>query len=777
MSSDEADTPRSHNPTKPPAAKKQRVPRVGLACDRCRKRKIKCNGTIGGEKCVYCVQLGSTCEYKHAMQKFQVGYVKALENQILRLNSVLRRLHPDDDFSSEVGASLTEDNWDTEGFINEGDPSSADQAPSLFVSTQTSTAPPPRAQPLVKAEEASDVEGDEAMKLSDLTDEFQHLTLRTYLGPHSSGALLDTALNITFERTGARLSQSDLSRFGRPIFWRFNSWEYLTNRVSLDFPPPDLFRSLVDLYFEHQNLYMPILHRPTFERHLAARVYDTDISFGFLVMQVCANGARYSDDPRVLLPGAGTQSAGWKWFDQVRGHSSMHNGTSRLFDLQSISLATVYLMGCSAIQAAWVWCGHGIRLAQDVGAHKKKTYSAVPNAVDEQFKRAFWVLVSLDKHLSASMARPCATTDENFDLDFPIACDDEYWEHPDLSHAFRQPEGLPSRLDVFVHYLKLYTTVSKGINLIFASPKGRALLGAEDGRWEQPTVADLDSRLNTWTDNVPTHLRWDPGGIDDVSLLQSAHLWSRFHSMQITLHRPFIAPRAGTPKGVTEELGFPSWSICLSAARSTVRIIECIESRFPGRLFPLMHKPVYEAGMMLFLGIWGSKKFGVAPRVEEDLQGIYSCERFLETLETRIHPAGRHRDVIKALLSLVDVPVSSQSGVQKRSLDDYHADGGFPAESTQDSSGTLASLDDWFAGAQYGSMQPSLQHLFGSITDPANGEGAGGADIMNGIPDPLFAPVGSEPYGTEHSLPLQGWDMGNTVPYNFENGSNSIFDA
>ena len=51
---------------------------------------------------------------------------------------------------------------------------------------------------------------------------------------------------------------------------------------------------------------------------------------------------------------------------------------------------TMYLMGAAATQASWVCCGYGIRLAQDIGAHKKKTYDALPSAEDEQYKRVFW---------------------------------------------------------------------------------------------------------------------------------------------------------------------------------------------------------------------------------------------------------------------------------------------------------------------------------------------------------------------------------------------------
>lgn len=82
-------------------------------------------------------------------------------------------------------------------------------------------------------------------------------------------------------------------------------------------------------------------------------------------------------------------------------------------------------------------------------------------------------------------------------------------------------------------------------------------------------------------------VRWNPDSEDDVYLLQSAHLWTRYHELQINLHRPFIPSHSDTPKEAVAEIGFPSLSICLSASRAIVRIIECVHRRFPDRLFPL----------------------------------------------------------------------------------------------------------------------------------------------------------------------------------------------
>ena len=130
-------------------------------------------------------------------------------------------MRPHEDLAKEFGAHLTEDNWAQEGFLNNTDntPDSI-QAPSSFVSAAGS----PLSDTSGKAEEAVDIdENDQASKLRELTDEFKNLTLGTYHGPFSSASLVHSALKLTFELTGARLSMDDLARYGRPQFWRHNS--------------------------------------------------------------------------------------------------------------------------------------------------------------------------------------------------------------------------------------------------------------------------------------------------------------------------------------------------------------------------------------------------------------------------------------------------------------------------------------------------------------------------------------------------------------------------
>lgn len=109
-------------------------------------------------------------------------------------------------------------------------------------------------------------------------------------------------------------------------------------------------------------------------------------------------------------------------------------------------------------------------------------------------------------------------------------------------------------------------------------------LGNKD--WDQHIVAELDSALNRWLDQIPEHcelppsvhtdlahtysvVRWDPHMENQVFLGQSAVLYSFYYFVQQTVHRPFI-PRPGDPPKLT----FPSLAICTNAARCSAHVLE-----------------------------------------------------------------------------------------------------------------------------------------------------------------------------------------------------------
>lgn len=111
------------------------------------------------------------------------------------------------------------------------------------------------------------------------------------------------------------------------------------------YPEGDLLWDLVSIYFQYTNTYLPILHRPTFEKSLALGQHLWDPSFGMTVLLVCANASRYSEDPRVCIAGDSSGlSCGWKYFCQVPVYRNILLGRSTIYDLQYYCVSAFHLL-------------------------------------------------------------------------------------------------------------------------------------------------------------------------------------------------------------------------------------------------------------------------------------------------------------------------------------------------------------------------------------------------------------------------------------------------
>jgi hypothetical protein len=112
---------------------------------------------------------------------------------------------------------------------------------------------------------------------------------------------------------------------------------------SFEFPPPDLLTELVRLYFVHLDTCITLLHRPSFERSIAAGLHHSDAGFAGVVLAVCSIASRYTDDKRVLLEGYPTRhSSGYKWFRQLRLFNENYSRVPSLYDLQAICVRLSY---------------------------------------------------------------------------------------------------------------------------------------------------------------------------------------------------------------------------------------------------------------------------------------------------------------------------------------------------------------------------------------------------------------------------------------------------
>ncbi|KAH6913531.1 fungal-specific transcription factor domain-containing protein [Coprinopsis sp. MPI-PUGE-AT-0042] len=647
-------------------AQGQKKRRIQRACDICRRKKSD-GAQMPGNRCSNCISFNFECTYVEVAKKRgpPKGYVESLENRLKKLESLLRTLCPDDNLLRELESSP-----DKSSIPIATPPESSN---SIFTSKRSS--PPHKPKP----GDASDIVTtvlrniDTELPPNFADDDNAHLILADnlkslsidavdyrFFGKSSGAMLIQTAIELKNEFTGSdhdfRKAQSVLGA-KRDEFWVQHPWEgrtTSTSKAQYIFPEDDLITHLVDLYFTKINLYLPLLHRPSFERSIGEGLHLTDDGFGGTLLLVCASGSRFSEDRRVLLDGEESfHSAGWKWFEQVHVVKKSLLTPPSLYDLQYYCLSVQFLQGSSAPQSCWTMVGIGIRLAQDVGAHRKRVNKSGPSADDELWKRAFWVLVCMDRTVSAALGRPCAIQDEDFDLDMPIECDDEYWdtECDDPSQAWVQPSGKPSLLTAFCLYLKLNQILAFSLRTIYSINKSKILLGFIGPKWEQHIVAELDSALNKWIDSIPYHLRWDPFREAEMFFNQSATLYCTLYHIQILIHRPFI-PSPNNPS----PLSFPSLAICTNAARSCSHIIDVQMQRFS---YPMPHvqMPVFTAGIVLLLGIWGGKRSGLSTDPNKEMVDVHKCMKMLRNCERHWHSAGRLWDILYELASVGELPL------------------------------------------------------------------------------------------------------------------------
>ncbi|KAF7306003.1 hypothetical protein HMN09_00754800 [Mycena chlorophos] len=464
-----------------------------------------------------------------------------------------------------------------------------------------------------------------------------------FFGKSSGIQLVQVALNFQSDLTGIVPEVVRNMPLKRAEFWSpALLWEMIA--LNTNFPEPALMQTLIDLYFQKVNPFYPVLHQPTFRTDVASELHLRDHRFAATLLMVCSLGARHSEDPRVLLDDSTSRhAAGWKWYSQVRVLPKHLIYKPDICELQTYALSGVYLQGISSTAVGWNLIGFGLRRAQDVGAHRKRK-DAGPSSDNEKWKRVFWALLCQEYEIGTLTGRPVAIHEQDFDQDYPIECDDEYWDKPGPDN-FRQPPEKPSQLTYFNCLLKLLEIQAAVTGSIYCTRKPTDVSGVVSAPSDAQSIMAFDSALNAWLSKVPPHLRWDPERKDPVYFQQSALLHAKFYYVQILVHRPFIP----SPLEPSRSGTLPSLAICTSAARSCVGIFEALLKRKE-----IVHSfflvTAFTAGIVLLLNAWSGRRSGFAYNPAKELEQVGICLTLIRSGESKYRTAGRYADILLRLM-------------------------------------------------------------------------------------------------------------------------------
>ncbi|KAJ4001604.1 fungal-specific transcription factor domain-containing protein [Lentinula boryana] len=592
-------------------------------------------------RCFFCVS-----DY---ITHFYPSYVDRLEKRVKTMEEMLRKYHVQVDdvrdrqqpsaHPNQTQSSTSSTAVDSSSNYN-GVPSSISSNPG-YPSLAESSSP----------ESIKEEEEEEDFAHVALADHLSKLSLNTvqrrFFGPSSAFMIMKNAHRVKEEALGY-----DIHPFKRPQYWGMQAWERdSSERESpvYTFPEADLIFALVTLYFSEVNVFLPILHAPSFKQCIEQKLHLHDHNFGTTLLLVCAVASRYSNDSRVFTDSSSQLSCGWHYFEQARmseslGHHLLmvHN---TVYELQFYCLATIYMLGTSSPSSSWILCAAGIRFAEELGVHRRQPEGQKWTSLDEQKRRAFWVLVSLDRLISGFVGRPSAIRDEDFDCDLPIECDDEYWENPQYPElSFKHPPNKPSIISCFNSHLRLCEILAFALRTLYSTKKSKLLLGLVGEEWEQKILREIDSALQKWFKTVPEHLQWKPMQQNAVFFRQSVFLYTMYYNVQIQAHRPFLHKPS--------QASFHSLAQCTNAARSTIQVLNAHMSRGIIGLPQVLYSAFISA-MVIMFNLWGSKRAGIKINQESherDIQNAKVILNMLHNCDQRWNIAGRFWDMLSELL-------------------------------------------------------------------------------------------------------------------------------
>ncbi|KAG9016252.1 hypothetical protein FRB90_003606 [Tulasnella sp. 427] len=448
--------------------------RVWRACESCRRKKIKCDGTE--PICGQCTQTNSNCTWIQTKDRAALSrqYVQELENRVMRLETVLTQVAPQVNLSDLPTESITlppqqpqrQQVSPPQTFQGSGMPGQYPNATSYVNGTTPHNGINGIQGPL-PPRTSSDLSPRTRVERSDTSDEFvaeqmgtlaldDHGHLR-WIGGSSTMSLIEAFRN--FSASEDRDAPSPPSTTGAtptpnppsanllyfPSSLRFGKVRALPGPEEVEYPPWDLAEKLVDAYFEKFHHTMPVLDsisfRKKYQRLMDARrqaeekgetpVFGSsksDAGFVSVVFAVYAVAARFVDDERLKTDEEGeveeTGGMGMVYYERAMILYYIGATATQLAHVQAFVLLSAFLASLNCLPQAWLLCGQAVRIAQDLGLHRSPKHLLMSPVNKETRRKVWWCVYGLDRMLAGTLGRPLGTEDSDCDVELPLPIDD-----------------------------------------------------------------------------------------------------------------------------------------------------------------------------------------------------------------------------------------------------------------------------------------------------------------------------------------------------------------
>ncbi|KAI0530373.1 transcriptional regulatory protein GAL4 [Xylaria digitata] len=515
--------------------------RAVRACDRCKKRKIRCNGT---QPCTVCTTAGASCTFDAAYNRGRPpaiprpsGFEAGGNNATIAggFTSSASQLDDDDEWSR--GSAFLASSRANDSNSNIG---------PLPISLQSSPEP-----------SCDDTQGQ-------------------YIGPTSGVSFL--------LRVQKRLHQA-ISKSQASTIFTFGDAPLQTPDFMPSFCmmlPRDDAQRLLDRYFDFAMPTYRFLHRPQVQNLFnefydtlgAMRDADSAPANTALLFMVFAQARVYM--PEQDLPGPPDLST--RYFLAAEHQLTKERGPIRLTSAQARLTQCYYLLTQSRINHCWSLFGTVSHLILALGLNRTtrpgKTNDESRIVEVECRRRTFWCAYTLDVFLSVALGRPRSFHDDDINAELPACLDDDELTKLGMTTS----RTLPSRMFAPLAHIKLARIIGRIVRELYSIRPisvGRRTVLTEriskdlsDWRVEFSRFLDADF-------NIPLLPPIYPRQRNVLNLTYWHAIILAYRPIVLSNFTRFLHNRNSTRRGANDDAeAEESMQQCVHAALSTVRTVD-----------------------------------------------------------------------------------------------------------------------------------------------------------------------------------------------------------
>ncbi|KAJ5361278.1 hypothetical protein N7541_002122 [Penicillium brevicompactum] len=552
--------------------------RIAQACDRCRSKKIRCDGVR--PCCSQCANVGFECRTSDKLSRraFPRGYTESLEERVRSLETEVKDLK---DLLDEKDEKI-----DVLSRIHSFTPPSQRAASARSPSTSAT----------VRSTTSESSEG--VIRVERPSTRKPRPSHNPYTGLSSTQGFADVFNDklVSEGKTVTKISTEALTALPSSV-----SQGALHQAVKT--PPRLVSDQLINIFFQEWAPLYPVVHRPTilkaYEQYLnnaeslqrnGPVMAQLNLIFGIAAV---SSMPRTNQDPTFFEQ---------NWSATL---DSLSSDTS-ISSLQCFVLGQIYCMTKGDYRTLLRYRALGVDICHQLGLHENEDRSDNP-LEDETRKKVFWSQYVLDRFSSALTAMPVLLREEDIQAEYPVDIDDENVTETGFLPTL---PGEPTRISSAIALFGAARILNKALEDLYPSKSAYDVYVSK--------MRAVSGQLDEWLQNLPAHLRLvfsQDKPSTNVTSSRSPLLSLVYYLIRSIIHRPAVC-------FADDSLRSPSVLALSDSAKHMLQILDLLDERRLCLSFSINRKElVFLSGLGLLWQSLGVKRDSKLAKESQKLLG------------------------------------------------------------------------------------------------------------------------------------------------------------